>query len=81
MARWLQGHAKARDAGPSGALAAEAAAARRLSIKGRGRKRGKREGAVVAGVKLDGMADHKVPVASVEDEAKPNDISFFSMFK
>jgi hypothetical protein len=82
MARWLQAHTNnARDAGPSGALAAEAAAARRLSAKETGRKRGKREGAVVAGDKLDGMADHKVPVARVEDEAKPNDISFFSMFK
>jgi hypothetical protein len=77
MARWLQAHANTRD-GPSGALAAESAAARRLSAKETG---GKREGAVVAGDKLDGMADHKVPVARVEDEAKPNDISFFSMFK
>ena len=81
MARWLRAHAKARDAGPSGALAAEAAAARRLSAKGTGGERGKRAGAVVAGDQLDGMADHKVPVARVEDEAKSKDISFFSMFE
>ena len=36
---------------------------------------------MVAGDQLDGMADHKVPVARVEDEAKSKDISFFSMFE
>ena len=83
MARWLGAHAKARDAGPSSALVAAAAARTRArQLHARKGVRGKRAGGVVAGDKLDGMADRKVPVARVvKAEAKPKDISFFSMFE
>jgi len=76
MAAWLSAHAShLKSPGPSSTLAA--AATNRVHAKHRHANKG---GPSTSSFnKLDGLHDHKVPVATVKD-AKAKGISFFSMF-